>query len=182
MNWPVSSTSLKAASSLGISGPYSARTSTSGIVCTTIHFSPSAPSVDQIRRTSDDGGHHGVLEVAEVVIDAVVVRTEAVTGAREREGPDRGADRRVDRVRHEPHLEDTGRDRDERADDRRDPAHEDAEIPPACEPRFGAIELRGREVEPSAVTLEQRTPAVASDRPADERADEIAERPGKRHD
>src|SRR5438045_347972 len=168
MKFPSSRTSRKAASSLGISGPYSALTSTSGIVCTALHFSPTSPSVDQIHRPEHDAGDDGVLDVAEVVIEAVVVRTEAVAGAREREGPDRGADCRVDRVRDKLHLEDTGRDGDERADDRRYPSDEDADVPPATEPRLGATELRRREVEPAAVSLDQRAPAEASNRPPDE--------------
>src|SRR4051794_33571202 len=112
MNCPVSSTSLKAASSWGINGPYSALTSTSGIAMRP-NFSPSAPPVDQNRRVEHDEGRHGDLDVAELVVEAVIVRPEAVPGSSEREGPDRRADRRVDRVRDELHLEDAGRDRDE---------------------------------------------------------------------
>src|SRR5579871_846702 len=161
MNWPVSSTSLKAASSLGMSGPYSALTSTSGIAMRS-HFSLRDPPIDQIRREEDDDGDDGVLEVAERVIRAVVGGAEAVARAREGEGPDRGANRGEHGVRREPHLEDAGRDRDERADERCDPAERDAQLSPPREPCLGAIELRGREMEPAAMTFEQRTAAEAS--------------------
>src|SRR5436853_1234503 len=181
MNWPVSSTSLKAASSLGMSGPYSALTSTSGIAMRS-HFSLPYPPVDEIRRRQNDDRGDRVLDVAEVVIEAVVVRAEAVAGSGERERPDRGADEREERVRRERHLEDAGRDRDEGTDDRRDATERDAEIPPAVEPRLGFVEFRRREMEPAAVPLEQRPAAEASNPPADECAEEVAERPGERHD
>ena len=44
---------------------------------------------------------------------------------------------------------------------------------------FGAIETLRREVEPAAARLEQRPAAVEPDPPADDRADEIAERAGE---
>src|SRR5581483_9749100 len=183
MNPPSSRTPRKAASSLGMSGPYSALTSTSGIVCIRLHLSCGSPSVHEIRREQENACDDRVLDVVEAVVEAVVARAEPVAGTGEGERPDRRSDQREDGVRGEAHLEDPRRDRDEGADDRRHPPEQDAEVPPADEPRLGAIETLGREVEPAAALLEERTPAVASDRPADERAGEIAERPGEReHD
>src|SRR5438105_1652653 len=165
MNWPFSSTPRKAAASWGISGSYSARTSTSGIAMRP-NFSLRSPPIRQIRRSEHDEGRDGELDVAEVVIEAVVVRPEAVARAGERERPNGGANRRVDRVRSELHLEDAGRDGDERADERSDAADQDADVPPALEPPLGLVELRGREMEPAAVALEERPSAVPSYRPA----------------
>src|ERR1700757_3067408 len=92
MNRSLSSTSRNAASSRGISGSYSARTSTRGIVCTRGHFSHSDPTVDQIRQRDDDAQGDCVLDVAEVVLEAVVARAEAVADADEGERPDRRPD------------------------------------------------------------------------------------------
>src|SRR6478672_11576142 len=174
-----SSTSRNAASSRGISGSYSARTSTRGIVCTRRHFSHSDPAIHQIRQPRDNAYRDRVLDVAEAVVEAAIARAEPVAGSREGERPHGGAGQREQCVRQEPHLEDSGCDRDERADDRRQPAEEDAEVPPPLEPSFGTVQPARREVEPAAVALEQRPAPVAADRPAYEGAHEIAERPSK---
>src|SRR5579862_345174 len=112
MNCPPSRTSRKRASSSGISGSYWEWTSTSGIV-TASHFSGAEPPVDQIRRENENACHDGVLGVLEAVVEALEARTQAVTDTGDGERPDRGPDRRVDRVRRQRHLEDAGRDRDE---------------------------------------------------------------------
>src|SRR6478752_4486598 len=179
MNPLPSSTSRNAASSRGISGSYSARTSTRGIVCTRRHFSHSDPAVHQIRERRDDAYRDCVLDVAEAVVEAAIAGAEPVAGSREGERPHGGAGQREERVRQEPHLEDSGCDGNERTDDRRQPAEEDAEVPPPLEPSFGAVQAARREVEPAAVALEEWPAPVPADRPADEGADEVAERPGK---
>src|SRR5438552_3743548 len=154
MNWPFSSTPRKAASSLGISGSYSARTSTSGIAMRR-HFSLRPPPIDEIRREEDDPGHHGVLDVTEVVVKARVARSEPVADSDEREGPDRRPDRRESRELRKWHLEDPRRDGDERADDRRHRAEKDSRPVPAVEPPRRAVETLGRDVEPAAAPSEQ---------------------------
>src|SRR5215472_13892065 len=100
-----SRTSWKAASSRGISGSYSARTSTRGIVCTRGNFSHSKPTVDQIRDAGDDREHDRVLGVAEVVLEALVARTQAVADAHEGERPDGGPDQSQAEEQCERHLE-----------------------------------------------------------------------------
>src|SRR5689334_1260470 len=112
-------------------------------------------------------------------MEALVARAECVADAREAEGPDRRADERQRRVRHERHLEDAGGDRDERPDDWRQAADENAGVPPALEPLLGAHEVLGRDVQPPAPALEIRTAAAHPDPPADDGADEVAERSGK---
>src|SRR5215471_13966776 len=151
-----SSTSRKAASSRGISGSYSARTSTSGIVCTRAHSSGRQPAVDQIRQAQYDERHDRVLDVVEPVVEAAIALAEPVSGACEGKAPHGGAGEREQRVRQERHFEDPGGDRDEGPDDRQDPPEEHAEVAPAVEPRLGAVESRGRDVEPAAMALEQR--------------------------
>src|SRR5262245_6338579 len=143
MKRSLSSTSRKAASSRGISGSYSALTSTRGIVCTRANSSGRYPPIDQIRQPGHDQHHDRVLDVVEAVVEAAVAPTEPVTRAGEGKGPHGGTGERQQRVRQERHLEDAGRDRDEGADDRHDPAEEDPEVPPALEPRLRAVEPRG---------------------------------------
>src|SRR5215471_836642 len=176
MKRSLSRTSRNAASSRGISGSYSARTSTSGIVCIRAHSSRGHPPVDQIRHEEHDACNDRIFGVAEAVIEALIAGAEAVAGAGERERPHRGTGEREEQVRRERHLEDPGGDRDERADDGRDPADEDAPVPPAVEPRLGAGETLRRDVEPTAAALEQGPSPVAPDRPADERTREVAQR------
>src|SRR5437588_1917550 len=140
MNRLLSSTSRNAASSRGISGSYSARTSTSGIVCTLGHSSGGHPPVDQIRRTEHDACHDRVLGVAERMVEAVITGAEAVADAGKGEGPHGRAHERQHGVRRERHLEDPCRDRDEGPDDRRQAPDENAYVPPTVEPRLGAVE------------------------------------------
>src|SRR5207248_8703574 len=115
MKRSLSSTSRKAASSRGISGSYSARTSTRGIVCTRDHSSRSPPPVHQIRQCENDACRDRVLDVAEVVLEALVARAEGVADADEGERPQSRADERQAQEERERHLEDPRRDRDERA-------------------------------------------------------------------
>src|SRR5260370_18815539 len=118
MSCPPPSTSRKRASSSGISGAYCALTSTSGI-CTATHFSGLRPPVDKIRREEQNACNDCVFGVLEVVVEALVAPPEAEAGAGDPEGPDRGADDRVQAVGRERHLEDPGGNRDEGAYDRR---------------------------------------------------------------
>ena len=56
-------------------------------------------------------------------------------------------------------------------------ADEDRPVVPAVEPALGARRAAsGVEVEPAAVALEERPAAVEPDRPADDRAEQVAER------
>src|SRR5215467_4952026 len=109
-----SRTSRNAASSRGISGSYSARTSTRGIVCTRGNSSRSPPPVDEIRQREHDACCDRELDVAEVVLEALVARAEGIADADERERPHGGADERQAEELQERHLEDPGRNRDER--------------------------------------------------------------------
>src|SRR5215813_4903075 len=129
-----SRTSWNAASSRGISGSYSARTSTRGIVCTRRHSSRSPSPIDQIRQHHGDGSHDRVLDVAEVVLEALVARAEAVADAHEGERPDGRPDESEAEEQRERHLEDPGGNRDEGADDREDRADQHAGPIPAPEP------------------------------------------------
>src|SRR5436305_14249076 len=131
MKPPSSRTPRNAASSLGISGPYSALTSTSGIVCIRLNSSFRPPPIDQIRRRDEDPRHDGVLDVAEVVVGAVIRRAEPIAGSGEGERPDRRADERAEEGDPERHFEDARRDRDERAEDTRNTAEKNPEASPA---------------------------------------------------
>src|SRR5438874_4972649 len=180
MNSPLSRTSRKRASSCGFSGAYWEWTSTSGIV-TASHFSGVRQPIDEIRRQHENACHDDVFRVAEVVVETFVARAKPVAGARDRERPDRRADERQQDVRREGHPEDAGRDRDERAHERRQPADEHADVPPAVEPALGAVEAFRAEMQPAPVTLEERAPAAKPDPPADDRAGEITQGAGERH-
>src|SRR6266404_616515 len=116
MNSADASTSLKRASSSGISGAYCALTSTRGMVCTaSTHFSCLQPAEYQVRREEHDACKDGVLRVFEAMVEALVARAKAVADAGNRERPDRRADQRQERVRGERHPQRPGRDGDERA-------------------------------------------------------------------
>ena len=148
---------------------------------TSVHRRWSAASgTIEVRRDGDDSERDHVLDVAERVVEALPARAERVAGGREAERPDRASDQREHRVAHERRLEDAGRDRDERARDRREPADEDGPVVPALEPALGALQARRAQVEPAPAALEKRPAAVEADRPADQRADQVAERPGER--
>src|SRR6185437_11258416 len=175
MNCPLSRTSANRASSSARTGAHWALTSTRGICCTATHFS----GVDQIRRQHENACNDDVFDVLEVGVEACVARAEPVADAGEGERPDRGTDERQNGVRSERHLEDTGRDRDERADERRHAPDEDADVAPPLEPPLGTVETLRSHVQPAAPALEQRTAAVAPDPPADQRSDEVTERPGE---
>src|SRR3954453_6753178 len=108
-----SSTSRNATSSRGISGSYSARTSTRGIVCTRGHSSQSPPPVHQIRQPGDDACRDRVLDVTEAVLEALVDRAEGVADADKGERPESRADERECHERRKRHLEDPRRNRDE---------------------------------------------------------------------
>src|SRR6478609_3362016 len=125
MNCPDSSTSEKARSSFGISGAYCALTSTSGISGTLGECRGASVTQDQVARENEDSCNHEVLDVAEAVMEALVARAERPPDGGEREAPQRRADQRQHRVPPERDPEDAGRDRHERAHDRRDPAQED---------------------------------------------------------
>src|SRR5437868_9730929 len=140
MNSALSSASAKRALSSSFSGAYCAWTSTSGIFCTTLHPSGPLPPppIQEVRDGEDDSRRDDVVGVAEVAVEARVARAERPSRSGEREGPGHRADERQHGVRRQRHLEDAGRNRDERTDDRGDAADENAEVPPALEPPFRA--------------------------------------------
>src|SRR6476646_3261245 len=150
MNSPYSRTSRKRASSRGWSGAYCEWTSTSGIV-TAGHFSGGRQSIDEIRRQDENACQDSVFDVVEAVVEALVARAEPVAGAGDRKRPDRRADEGEEAVRNEAHPEDAGRDRDERAHERRQPADEHPDVPEAVEPALGALQALGAEVEQAPV-------------------------------
>src|SRR5215471_17254864 len=117
MHAPDSTTSRNRASSSGSSGAYCAWTSTSGIVCTASQLTDLEAAINGIRRERDDACDRRVLEVLEVVVEALVARPEPVPRAGDCERPDRRADQRQHEVRRERDLEDAGRDRHERPDE-----------------------------------------------------------------
>src|SRR3954451_25144303 len=170
--WP-SRTSRNAASSRGISGSYSARTSTRGIVCTRGHSSRRSSPVHQIRQPGDDASHDRVFDVAEVVLEVVVALAERVAGADEGERQDGRADESQAEELPERHLEQPRRNRYERAEDRRDRPDQHTGPAPAPEPCVPLREPIRRDVEPAAVALEQLAASPASDQPADEAAEEV---------
>src|SRR5215470_3224184 len=99
-----SRTSRNAASSRGISGSYSARTSTRGIVCTRRNSSRSHPPVDQIRHRNHDAYCDCVLHVAKAMLEMLVARAQAVADPDEGERPDRRADQGQAEELRERHL------------------------------------------------------------------------------
>src|SRR5215211_4282305 len=176
MKRPDSSARANASFNSGISGAYCALTSTCGIATASHRRRP--PPDEQPRRDPDDRDGDRHVGIAEDMVEVLPARAESPACAREGEAPDRRADGRPQDVTAERHLEDAGRDRDERARDGRDAPDEDRPVAPAVEPALGALEPRGSEVEPPAVALQERPAAVVADRPAGDPTDEVAHGPG----
>src|SRR5213078_4741438 len=86
--------------------------------------------------------------------------------AGEREAPDQRTRDRQRGVRPERHAEDPGRNRDERAHDRRDPSQQYAPRAPALEPPLGALEPLGAQVEEASVLFRERPAAAPAGPPA----------------
>src|SRR3990172_8352236 len=158
-NWPLSSTPSMASRICGRSGAYCAFTSTRGIgavVWVTSEPKPSVPSAlgpnsSDGRRLlgcapaaepADDeprgGAHHreddDVVEVPERVVDVLPVVSREVPRAGEGHAPDRRAGEREQCVPDERRLHHPCGDRDEGADDGREPAEEHRPVLPALEP------------------------------------------------
>src|SRR3954467_14113525 len=168
MNCSLSRTSRNAASSRGISGSYSARTSTRGIVCTRGHSSRRPSPVHPIRQPRDDACRDRKLHVAEVVLEVAVALTERVADAEEGERPDGRAEESKPQELRERHLEQPRRNRDERAEDGGHRPDQDTRPAPAPEPGVCPVQPIPRDAEPAAVALKQLAPSPAADQPADE--------------
>src|SRR3954452_1062262 len=178
---PDSRISANASFSCGMSGAYCALTSTSGIRGTPLQsIGPSSPQ-DQVGDADENSCNDGDFDEPELHVEALVARPERPADAREREGPDRRADQRQDDVATERNAEDPGRNRDERADDRSDAADEHGPVVVELDPRPAPPDLPRPEVEPAAVAVEQRPAAVEADPPAEDGADEVAERSRERN-
>src|SRR3954471_9965025 len=163
MNPLPSSTSRNAASSLGISGSYSALTSTRGIVCTRGHFSHRDPPVHQIRQRGDNACHDRELDVAEGVLEVAVALAERVADADEGERPDGRAEESETEELREGHLEQPRRDGHERAEDRHQRPDQDSRPPPTPEPRVRPVQPIPRDPDPAPVRLPRSPPSPPPD-------------------
>src|SRR6059058_3961621 len=164
MKIPESRTSATRSWICGIRRSYCAFTSTRGMLGTRAE-SRCSPSEQQVHRQENGSCHDDDVDVVKRVVELLVAGAHAPPDARQREAPDGRPRDRQQRVPAKGHAEDPGRDRDERADDRRDSPDEDGPVVPAVEPALGAVQPLGPEVEESAVPLGQRPAAVPADRP-----------------
>ena len=128
----------------------------------------------------DDRGRDDVFDVAERVVEVLPASPAAYPAPGEREAPDRRAEERQDRVADERRLEDARRDRDERADDRRQPPEEDRPVLPALEPALGRSSFSSSRWSQRPCRSRYGPAAVEADRPADHRPERVADRPGER--
>src|SRR5262249_59493628 len=133
MKSELSSTPSIAARMRGSSGSYCAFTSTSGIGRTAGESRGPQATVDPKRQQDQDCGDNGVLEVAEVVVEALVAASRGPADPGECERPNRRADGREQCVPRERRLEHSRRDGDERANDGSNTANEGGEVLPALE-------------------------------------------------
>src|SRR4051794_9034159 len=124
MNAPDSGISANASFSCEASGAYCALTSTSGIRGTPLQSIGPSPPYDQVGDGDENSCNDGDFGVSELVVEALVARAQRPADARESEAPDRGTDQRQRHVAPERDAEDPGRDRYERAHDRRHAADE----------------------------------------------------------
>src|SRR5438105_15023073 len=113
MKRPDSSTSPRRSFSSGMKGAYCALTSTSGI-CTAGGLQ--STEQEPCRGETHDGDH-SVVDPTEISVYPVVAGSDTPAGACEGKAPDRRARQRQHGVPDERRAEDTGGDRDERADD-----------------------------------------------------------------
>ena len=90
------------------------------------------------------------------------------------------AEEREDREAQEGHPRDAGRQRDERAHDRHHAREEDGRLAVLANQRSAGRELLGRDVQLSAVPLDQLDAAEVADAVGDPRADEVRERADER--
>src|SRR6476661_7260284 len=149
MNAPLSRTPSIASRMRSKNGSYCALTSTRGIGRTAGESRRPSPADDQIRRQRQDRGGHGVVDEAEVAVEALVARPEPIPGSGKRKGPDRRTDQRPHAVTQQRHPEDSGGNRDEGPDHGRDPSDQDRKVTPAIEPALGTIELVALEMKPA---------------------------------
>src|SRR5438045_1104150 len=175
MKTPPSSTSARRSFSAGSSEAYCALTSTSGIWGTAAQSRRADPADYEIRHDQHDRGGNGVLDEAEVAMEALPARPEAPASPGKTEAPGNATEERENGEARDRHSRNPGRDRDERADDRRHPAEEDRGVPVALEPAVGSIELRGCQMQPPAVALEVRPAAVVPDPPAQQRSNRVTD-------
>src|SRR5689334_24718872 len=115
----------------GKNGSYCAFTSTSGIGRTARKSRGPDAAIDPERQQNEDYDHNGVFHVAEIVMEALIAPPRGPADPGECERPDRGTDRREDRVPNEGRLEDPCGDGDERADDGGHAPDQDGEVVPA---------------------------------------------------
>src|SRR6185312_3290877 len=134
MNRPESRTSAIRSFSSSRSGAYCALTSTSGISGTAAQSRCASATDEPDRDAREDKHGDRDVDEPEVVVEGLVARAERPPDAREPEAPDHAAEEREDREPPERHPGDTGRDRDERAHDRRDASQADRPVAPAVEP------------------------------------------------
>src|SRR5438477_4786650 len=145
MNAPASRTSAKRSLSSGSSGPYCAAGLKRGIRGTGPSqfrgsLSPPQPVGDPGYRQHGEGEIH----VFEVVMQPVVAPAERPPGAGEAEAPRNAAEEGERGEARGGHAEDSRRDGDERAHDRRAEAEQHCEGPETVEPALGAAESLGR--------------------------------------
>ncbi len=135
--------------------------------------------IDLRRRTTryaarrDDSHRDDDVDVLEVVPGRMPARADGPADPGDRGAVDGDPDARPRRgTAGRPHLEDPGRDRHERADERRGEPERHGNVLEAVEPALGALDpLRG-DVGVAAVALEQRMAAVDADQPAAGRAEQ----------
>src|SRR5438105_1985839 len=128
MKTPDSSTSARRSFSAGSRPAYCALTSTSGIWGTAAQSRRADAADYDVGHENHDRGDDRVLGVAEVVVEALVARSERPPGGGQPEAPRYAAEEGEDGEARHGHARDSGRDRDEGANDGRDAAEEDGGV------------------------------------------------------
>src|SRR5690348_8919503 len=154
-NCPWSSAPAKACWSSGISGAYCALTSTSGIFGTPGNGRGALPVPDGDNRQGDEDDQRDP-DVCERVVERVVARSERPAACSEAEAEGGAADRCEREELRQRVTEEPGGDGDERANDRRREPERNGDTAEALEPALRSVHAFLRDVQPFAVTLEQR--------------------------
>src|ERR1700722_1263538 len=180
MKRPESSVRANAAVSSGIRGAYCALTSTCGIGGTAPHLNRAARAEHPGAREEDEGDHDGGVEVVDVVAGRVPARPARPPDPPRREGDPGDPGERGGEEPPQRQLEHPGRDRDERAHERRQEAERNRHALDAVEPALGPRDPVGADGRVATVALEQRLAAVDADQPADDRAERVPGEAGER--
>ena len=142
---------------------------------------PRAPAPDdEPDDAEDDGRQHGVVQVVQLVLDALPVVAHRAADERQRGDPGQAADEGEHQEAPEGHAGDARGQGDEGAGDGQAAGQEHGPVAPAAEPAVGRVQALGGDVQPAPA--QEPLPALGPAHPVgDGRAHQVAPHPGQDH-